>query len=99
MADDLSIDNPNDEFEEIEELTPQLPQDNSAPFNIPTTGGLNPTHQATDSASDLDSQELYDEGLAGAAEASEPNRGNTVVGYHPENDQRKVTDKEDDNDV
>jgi hypothetical protein len=50
---------------------------------------LDDTHQATDSASDIDTQELYDEGLAGAAEAEEPNAGNTVVGYDPEKDQRK----------
>jgi hypothetical protein len=50
---------------------------------------LDSTHQVTDSATDIDSHELYDEGLAGAVEAEEPNAGNAVTGYNPENDQRK----------
>lgn len=44
---------------------------------------LDDTHPSTDSASDLQDHEVYDEGLAGAAEASEPNAGNTVVSYEP----------------
>lgn len=78
--------------------------DDNAPFSPPVdpisdtgvdlearqaAGKLDPTHQATDSATDIDSHQLYDEGLAGAAEASEPNAGNTVVGYDPDKDQRK----------
>ena len=84
-------------------ITP-LAEDNDTPFGPPDDpvqdatvdtdirtqqGRLDPTHQATDSASDIDSQQLYDEGLAGAAEASEPNAGNTVVGYDPSRDQRQ----------
>lgn len=81
-----------------------LPEDNASPFSQPTdpiddanaeldireaTGRLDPTHPATDSADNIDSQQLYDEGLAGAAEETEPNAGNAVVGYDPEHDQRK----------
>ncbi len=77
---------------------------NDMPFSLPTdavddsaadldvrasSSQLDPTHPDTDNATDIDSQQLYDEGLAGAAEASEPNAGNTVTGYDPENDQRK----------
>lgn len=74
-----------------------LPEDNDTPFSEPTDASsdpntdidvrtentpLDPTHQATDSASDIDSQQLYDEGLAGATEVSEPNAGNSVVDYN-----------------
>lgn len=45
---------------------------------------LDDTHQATDNASDIDATELYDEGLSGAAEAEEPNAGNAVTGFKPE---------------
>lgn len=90
MTNDYTADNTNDEQTEGgESLVPQLPEDNDTPFTPPVAGGLDPTHPATDSATDLDSQELNDEGLAGTAEASEPNEGNTVIGYHPETDQRK----------
>jgi hypothetical protein len=44
---------------------------------------LDDTHPITDSGSDIDSQELYDEGLPGAVEAHEPNAGNDVIGYTP----------------
>ncbi len=65
-------------------------QDASADADVRTAQGqLDPTAPATDSASDIDSQQLYDEGLAGAAEASEPNAGNTVTGYDPTQDQRQ----------
>jgi hypothetical protein len=78
-------------------------EDTDAPFGPPTdpiddattdlsvrqdSGQIDPTHQATDNATDIDSQQLYDEGLAGAAEASEPNAGNAVVDYHPDENQR-----------
>jgi len=45
---------------------------------------LDPTHPKTDAAGDIDSTQAYNEGLAGAAEASEPNAGNCVTGYRPE---------------
>jgi hypothetical protein len=106
MADDYMADSTSGEhLEEGESLIQPLPEDNDRPFSAPTdaiddptadlevreqSGNLDPTHQATDSATDLDSQQLYDEGLAGAAEASEPNAGNAVVGYDPDQDQRKT---------
>jgi hypothetical protein len=104
MADDYIAGTTDDEhLEEGESLVKPLSEDNAAPFSVPTdpiddptvdsdirqsSGQLDPTHQATDNATDIDSQQLYDEGLAGAAEASEPNAGNTVVEYHPEKDHR-----------
>lgn len=105
MADDYADNNPNDDrVEDGESLVEPLSEDNSTPFSAPTdpvddpaadldrreqADRLDPTHQATDSATNLDSQQLYDEGLSGAAEASEPNAGNAVVDYDPEHDQRK----------
>jgi hypothetical protein len=85
-------DEPNDE-ERIEEL----PEDNQTPFSPAAPSRdvdleaddrsqmdqqLDSTHPVTDT--NIEREELYDEGLAGAAEASEPNAGNTVVNYHKE---------------
>lgn len=80
-----------------------LPQDNATPFSAPDDpiddtatedlevrtqqGQLNPAHQVTDT--NVDSQEVYDEGLSGAAEAEEPNAGDSVVNYDPDKDQRR----------
>jgi hypothetical protein len=105
MADEYAADaTDNEHLEEGESLIVPLPEDHDTPFSPPTDpisdanadidsrmqgNRLDPTHQATDNATDIDSQQLYDEGLAGAAEASEPNAGNAVVGYNPETDQRK----------
>jgi hypothetical protein len=95
---------PNDKSTDNGSLMQPLAEDNDPPFSEPTdpiddlssdrdvrqqSGRLDSTHQATDSSTDIDSQQLYDEGLAGAAEASEPNAGNTVVGYDPDHDKRK----------
>ncbi|CAN5165927.1 hypothetical protein BH09PAT3_BH09PAT3_1740 [soil metagenome] len=103
MNDINNTDANDSHLEEGESLIEPLAEDNAAPFSPPSSpiddatadpavrqdsGKLDPTHQATDNATDIDSQQLYDEGLAGAAEASEPNAGNTVVGYDPANDKR-----------
>jgi len=92
---------------EGQSLVPPLPQDNDTPFSPPTDpiqdpaeavdvrtqqGRLDPTHPATDSATDIDSQQLYDEDLAGAAEQSEPNAGNSVAKYDPSEDQHQQLD-------
>ena len=85
---------------------PPLPEDNDTPFSPPDSPSndttdqavdreventkLDSTHQATDSATNIDSHEEYDEGLSGAAEASEPNAGNTVVDYNPDKDERNL---------
>ena len=60
----------------------------SAPDDIPASdhSTLSDSHPSTDTG--IDSEENYDEGLSGAAEASEPNAGNTVTGYNPEQDHR-----------
>jgi len=96
MSDDYAASSTDAEhLEEGERLIEPLTEDNTAPFSPPTdvspltVGTLDSTHQATDNATDIDSQQLYDEGLAGAAEASEPNIGNTVVGYNPDSDERQ----------
>lgn len=81
-----------------EERQEELPQDNQTPFQpaepsrddtVPAdpasqqqASQLDDTHPVTDT--NVDPAELYDEGVSGAAEASEPNAGNTVVGYHPD---------------
>ena len=105
MADDYAASSTDDQhLDEGDNTIQPLEQDNTAPFSPPTdpiddasadmdvrteSGQLDPTHQATDSAGDIDSQQLYDEGLAGAAEAQEPNAGNAVTGYDPASDERK----------
>jgi hypothetical protein len=103
-ADDNLRDVDDGHIEEGQSIIAPLDEDNDTPFSDPDDpvtdptldvdvkteqGRLDPTHQATDNATDIDSQQRYDEGLAGAAEASEPNAGNTVTGYDPEKDQRK----------
>lgn len=84
----MQPDEPTDE-ERLEEL----PEDNGTPFQPAPAGRdddlaaddsaqgtpLDDTHPDTDT--NIDPQELYDEGVSGAAEAEEPNEGNTVVGY------------------
>jgi hypothetical protein len=81
-----------------EERQEQLPEDNQTPFSPADPSRddaaepdsvrqedaqLDDTHPATDSGTDIDSQQLYDEGVAGAAEASEPNAGDAVVNFTP----------------
>ena len=86
---------PPDEPNEEEQLE-ELPEDDGTPFNPapdlerdPDTEPdderqaeetLDPTHPATDSNIEID--ELYQQGLSSAAGASEPNAGDTVEGYH-----------------
>ena len=71
-------DEPNDE-ERLEEL----PGDQGTPFqpadDQDDQGQTDDTHPSTD----VDQQELYDEGVAGA-EAEEPNQDNAVTGYEPD---------------
>ncbi len=80
---------------------PELPEDNATPFSpadpvADELGGtpqeragelpqLDSTHQATDT--NIQPEEVYEEGLPGAAEASEPNALDNVKGYDPEKDQ------------
>lgn len=81
-----------------------LEEDNTTPFSTPTdpvddasddidrrteSNNLEPTHQQTDT--NVDPHEVYDEGLSGGAEAEEPNKGNAVVDYNPEDDERNNT--------
>lgn len=88
---------PNDE-----ERLEQLPQDGATPFapaddssddaaldsdQREASRTLDDTHQVTDT--NLDDQEVYDEGYSGAAEASEPNAGDAVIGYNPDADKRR----------
>jgi hypothetical protein len=56
------------------------PQDDTAEDNLPReidVTHLDDTHPSTDT--NVDPMEAYDEGLPGAAEASEPNAGNAVI--------------------
>lgn len=93
---DEAVARDNDPAQEGEIQIQPLPQDNGTPFSPPTdpiddaseelairtqAGQLDPTHQVTDT--NVDSHQRYDEGLSGAAEASEPNAGDAVVGYTP----------------
>ena len=94
----------NMQFDDPDSTIDPLPEDNDPPFREPDATmadpndqtmdrqienqELDPTHQATDSASNIDEHEVYDTGLAGAAEATEPNAGNAVTDYDPANDQR-----------
>src|SRR3712207_2710239 len=85
----------NPDLEDDENNVQPLSEDNTSPFSPPTdpindvTDGtdreanatIDPTHQATDS--NIEMEEVYDEGLSGAAEAMEPNAGSAVTGYTP----------------
>ncbi|HET7320507.1 MAG TPA: hypothetical protein VFI84_02900 [Candidatus Saccharimonadales bacterium] len=81
-----------------EERQQELPQDNGTPFqpappSPDPTGSSDPvvqagsdstlddTHPATDSG--IQPEEQYDEGVAGAAEAQEPNAGNATASFSP----------------
>jgi hypothetical protein len=98
------------QIKEGQSLIGALPEDNDTPFSPPDDaiadppadsdvrqqqGKIEPTNEVTDNATDIDTHQEYDEGLAGAAEASEPNAGNAVVDYNPANDQRKQDQSED----
>lgn len=83
-----------EELDELErkEMAARSHKDPYSPAGAPTgyTGepdedldlghDLEPTHPALDS--NIDYEEEYQEGRAGAAEAEEPNIGNDVVEYH-----------------
>lgn len=85
----LPIDEPNDEEELEQEVndfdTPFSPPDEKRvdiedwDEELGTRFDLDPTHPITDTNIEL--EELYDEGISGAAEASEPNAGDAVIGY------------------
>ena len=78
-----------------EERLEELPDDEGTPFGPPTEASRDPdaapdderqdaetlddTHPATDSNIEL--EEVYERGIAGAAGASEPNAGDAVVSY------------------
>jgi hypothetical protein len=74
-----------------EERKEKLDQDYDTPFrpadDTNDAGALDDTHQVTDT--NLDPHEQYEEGVSGAAEASEPNANSAVLGYDPSKDQRK----------
>jgi len=87
----MQPDEPNDE-----ERLEQLPEDGQTPFS-PADAARDPdadpdderqieekiddTHPSTDDS--VQPEEVYEGGLASAAGASEPNAGNSVVGYAP----------------
>ena len=77
-------DEPNDE-ERLEEL----PEDNGTPFGLPDDLNSEPddepksvidsTHPATDTG--VQPEEVYEEGISGAAEINESSTGHTILGY------------------
>jgi hypothetical protein len=86
---------------EGDSLIEPLSEDNDTPFSPSTDVGsnmqadpqdrtngdqLNPTHPVTDNATTIDSHQLYDEGLASSAEATDSNQGNAVTDYTPQED-------------
>jgi hypothetical protein len=82
----MNPDQPNSE--EREEM---LPEDGATPFSSPNPIGddstddnrpatLDDTHPSTDDG--IEPEDEYEEGLSGAAGASQPNAGNMVTGYH-----------------
>ncbi|MDL2363078.1 MAG: hypothetical protein QFB86_01700 [Patescibacteria group bacterium] len=95
MADDYR--NEDGLLENGEAAVHPLSEDNDTPFSLPTDhiddptlsiesrgkDSVDPTSPLTDS--DLDPHELYDEGLAGAAEAHTPSAGDSIIGYTPPN--------------
>lgn len=96
----MSPDEPTDE-DKLE----QLPDDGKTPFSLPapprdpavppddsrqTDAALDDTHPSTDT--DIQQEEVYEEGKAAAAEASEPNAGNSVINY--QKDEEKDNEQE-----
>jgi hypothetical protein len=51
-------------------------------------GRLPDDHPSTDV--NIEQEEFYDEGIAGAAEAGEPNAESDVTGYNPDEDSRRT---------
>jgi hypothetical protein len=87
----LPPDEPNEE-ERREELpgdtqTPFSPAPSSRDDDTGQPAQLDDTHPSTDT--NIEPEELYDEGLAGAAEAEDPSPRDDVVGYDPDKDSRK----------
>jgi hypothetical protein len=92
-----------------EERQEELPEDNQTPFQpasppadpaVPADddaqgSDLDDTHPATDTG--IQQEELYDEGVSGAAEAEEPNQGAGT--YTPGSDAADDEDDENPNDV
>ncbi len=62
-----------------------LNDDRRDPFDRELDHDLDNTHPVTDT--NIQPEEVYDEGLGGAAEASEPNQQDAVVDYDPEDDE------------
>lgn len=83
----LLPDEPNDQ-----ERLEQLPEDHDTPFRPAEQGELDDTHPVTDT--EVEPGEEYEEGVSGAAEASEPKADNAVVGYDPAKDQRSQPPEE-----
>jgi hypothetical protein len=70
-----------------------LPEDNDTPFS-PThkPSKRDDTHPATDT--NVEPEEVYEEGLTGAAEIEEPDHGNAVVDFDPITERSDDIDKE-----
>lgn len=69
-----------------------LPEDNQTPFSPadpaaddPQGDQLDSTHPATDT--NIQPEEVYEAGLADAAEAAEPNNSDNVLDYDPKQEQ------------
>lgn len=89
-----------------EERQEELTEDNETPFQpappapVSDTAGssssdnttLPDDHPATDTG--IQKEELYDEGVSGAAEAAEPSEGNAVADYTPPASQKDSKDVE-----
>ena len=70
----------------------QQPADFEPPFTPAqpfTSDGavFDDTHPSTDA--NIQPEEIYEEGVSGAAEVTEPNAGNAVTGYDPNADGRE----------
>ncbi len=73
-----------------EERQEELIEDNETPFQAADDvkdRSLDDTHPATDA--EVQPEELYEAGLSEATGIEEPNQGNAVLGYNPEEDNRK----------
>lgn len=81
---------PNEDDEAVidpdaDELVPTESEESPIPSS--EAGGLDDTHPETDI--NIVNHEQYDEGVSGAAEASEPNVNDAVIGYSPPNDAKR----------
>ena len=94
--------NANDHVREGSSTVPPLDQDYETPFALAAENAvesdseslddeetMGDSHPLTDAATDIDSQQLYDEGFKATVGLDDPSANSAVLGYDPAKDQRR----------